>query len=240
MMARVAGPMATVAALLLPGAAAAQALSCEVPRALPDWQAEGPTTREPRRVLPTASYTLALSWAPGFCRTRGDDPDARFQCGGSNRFGWVLHGLWPDGPGKEWPQYCRSAPRLPAAVIRRNLCITPSAQLIQHEWVKHGTCMAATPEAYFARSRALFQGLRFPDMAALSRRRGLTAGQLAAAIARVNPGITARSMRITADREGWLSEVWMCRDLRLRATTCPAHQGGLSPGAAIRIWRDRR
>lgn len=226
-------------ALLAPLPALAQARECAVPARLPDWRAEGPTAREPRRLLKTASYTLAVSWSPGYCRTARDRADARFQCGSDNRFGFVLHGLWPDGPGKEWPQYCRAAPALPAAVIRENLCVTPSAQLIQHEWVKHGTCMARTPDAYFRRSRALFGQLRFPDMIALSRRPRLTAGQVATAVARLNPGMTARSLRVTADRQGWLSELWICLDLRFRPTTCPAHQGGLSPGASLKIWRGR-
>ena len=126
-------------ALLAPLPALAQALQCVVPQRLPDWRAEGPTAREPRRMLPTASYTLAVSWSPGYCRTRSNRADARFQCGTDNRFGFVLHGLWPDGQGREWPQYCRAAPKLAASTIRQNLCVTPSAQLIQHEWAKHGT-----------------------------------------------------------------------------------------------------
>lgn len=230
---------ALLLSLLAPLPALAQALQCAVPARLPDWRAEGPTAREPRRLIQTASYTLAVSWSPGFCRTRGDSDNARFQCGSDNRFGFVLHGLWPDGPGKEWPQYCRTAPPLPASVIRQNLCVTPSAQLIQHEWVKHGTCMSATPEAYFRRSRALFQALRFPDMRALSRRPGLTAGQVASAVARLNPGMTARAMRVTADRQGWLDELWICLDLKFRPVTCPAHQGGLTPASKVKIWRGR-
>lgn len=226
--------------IVAPWPALAQALQCAVPARLPTWTTEGPTAREPRRLIKTASYTLAVSWSPGFCRSRGDGADSRFQCGSDNRFGFILHGLWPDGPGKAWPQYCRAAPALSATVIRENLCVTPSAQLIQHEWVKHGTCMAQTPDAYFSRSRALFEKLRFPDMTALSRRPRLTAGQLATAVARANPGVTARSMRITADRQGWLEEIWMCLDLRFRPVTCPARQGGLAPGASIKIWRGRR
>lgn len=238
--ARLAGLALGLAALVAPAAASAQALSCSVPARLPAYQAEGPTQREPRRIIPIASYTLAISWAPGYCRTASERPDARFQCASNNRFGWVLHGLWPDGPGEQWPQYCQSARKLPEAVVRRNMCVTPSAQLIQHEWAKHGTCMKTTPAAYFARSAAMFRALKFPNMDALSRRRGLTAGQFATEFARTNPGLTASQMRVTADREGWLSEVWLCRDIRFRPTRCPAHQGGLAPSAALKIWRGGR
>jgi len=76
-------------------------------------------------------------------------------------------------------------------------------------------------------------------MDALSRRR-LTAGALAAAMARANPGLNANMMRITATRQGWLDEIWICLDKRFRYARCPAHQGGLSPRASVKIWRGVR
>jgi len=92
------------------------------------------------------------------------------QCGG-NRFGIRLHGLWPDGEGKDWPQYCAATDIVPRQVIAANLCSTPSAQLLQHEWAKHGTCMPGeTPASFFRRSTGMYARLRYPDMNALSRR----------------------------------------------------------------------
>ncbi|MGN7161686.1 ribonuclease T2 family protein [Sphingomonas sp. SAFR-052] len=230
----------TLVALLLPAAASAQTLQCSVPAQIERPRPDLPTTSQPRRILPIGSYTLAITWSPEYCRTRGDDARNAFQCGGGNRFGFTLHGLWPDGEGKDWPQYCTSTPILPEAVIAKNLCVTPSAQLLQHEYAKHGTCMGVSPAAYFDESRSLFQKLRFPNMMALSRRPNLTAGQLAAALARVNPGITTQSMRITTNKRGWLDEVWLCLDKRRRYTACPAHQGGVTPGTRIKIWRGGR
>lgn len=230
----------TLAALLLPAIGQAQTLQCTVPAQVERPRPDLPGAQQPRRVLPIGSYTLAISWSPEYCRTRADDARNAFQCGGGNRFGFTLHGLWPDGTGKAWPQYCTSTPILPDAVIAKNLCVTPSAQLLQHEYAKHGTCMGVSPAAYFDESRSLFQRLRFPDMMALSRRAKLTAGQLAAAIARANPGITPASMRITTNRRGWLDEVWLCLDKRRRYTACPAHQGGVTPNTPIRIWRGGR
>jgi ribonuclease T2 len=235
-------PLAVAAALAaaVPGVAQAQAYRCSVPATVPRPHPDLPDARQPRRPLPIGSYTLAIGWAPHYCRDHGRDPAARFQCGAGNRFGFTLHGLWPDGVGKDWPQYCRATPLLSRATIRRNLCATPSAQLLQHEWAKHGTCMPGyRPDAYFARSTGLYGRLRYPDMDALSRA-PLTAGGLAERIAAANPGMAADMMRITADRQGWLDEVWICLDTAFRYRRCPAHQGGLAPGASVRIWRGGR
>ena len=230
-----------MALAFVPGTAVAQAYQCSVPDAAaltvrPDL----PSEREPQRLLPIGHYTLAISWSPQYCRKPDAAARSRFQCGGDNRFGFVLHGLWPDGVGKEWPQYCKATPLISPKTVRANLCATPSAQLLQHEWAKHGTCMAGeTPESYFGKSTSLYRKLRYPDMIALSRRT-LTAGTLASAIARVNPGMRADMMKITTDKQGWLDEVWICLDKRFQYARCPAHQGGAKANAKVRIWRGRR
>jgi len=222
-------------ALALPAAASAQARQCSVPARIAMPRPEGPTPREPRRTMPIASYTLALIWAPEACRSRSGNIDVGFACGGANRFGFVLHGLWPDGAGGSWPQYCRPAPVLPEALIRRYLCTTPSAQLLQHEYAKHGTCMGVPPAAYFARASRLQARLRYPDMRALAARRDLTARQFAAAFARANPGLRPDMIRLSVNRRGWLEEVWLCLDTRFAWRACPATQGGTPPARRIRI-----
>jgi len=231
---------AAVVTAMLPAAAEAQAYACSVPKTLPQPRPDLPSRSEPKRVLPIGSYTLAVRWAPQYCHANARDRDARFECGSGNRFGFTLHGLWPDGVGKAWPQYCRATTLLPRPVIAAHLCATPSVQLIQHEWAKHGTCTADTPARFFARSRALYARLRYPDMDALSRRRGLTAGQFAAAMARSNPGLRADMMRVTANRQGWLEEVWLCLDKAYRYRRCPSFQGGLPANARLKIWRGVR
>lgn len=228
-----------LAAISLPGIATAQSYRCAVPVQVEVPRADGPSAAQPARLLPVGGYTLAISWAPQYCRGKGRDSDARFECGSGNRFGFTLHGLWPDGEGALWPQYCAAADILPPATIRKNLCATPSAQLLQHEWAKHGTCTGLTADAYFDTATQLFAGLRYPDMAALSRK-ALTAGQLAAALARANRGISAAAMRITANRQGWLEEVWLCLDTRRQFARCPAHQGGLRADQPVKIWRGSR
>ncbi|UZK70368.1 ribonuclease T [Sphingomonas sp. S1-29] len=235
-MSRLAALGIAAAALLAPLPAIAQAYRCSMPigdiaRPRPD----GPTAREPRRVVPTGSYTLALTWSPQYCRENGKQASARLQCGGGNRFGFTLHGLWPDGKGTQWPQYCRPAALLDTRVIQSNLCATPSPQLLQHEYAKHGTCMNLAPAAYFDRATGLYARIRYPDMNALSRRRRLTTGQFAQAFARANRGMTAAMVKVTADRQGWLDEAWVCLDTQFRYRACP--RAGRAANLPLKIWR---
>lgn len=225
------------ATLALPGVVQAQAYQCSIPATVDRVRPDLPSDSQPKRVVPIGGYTLAITWAPQYCRDNGTRSGSQFQCGAANRFGFTLHGLWPDGVDKDWPQYCRAAEFVPPPVIRAHLCTTPSAQLLQHEWAKHGTCMPGyRPAKYFNQSAGLYGKLRYPDMDALSRA-PLTAGRFATAMATANPGLNADMMRVTATKQGWLDEVWICLDRRFRYRRCPVHQGGLADGAALKIWR---
>ena len=161
------------AALLIPGAAQAQAYQCRVPSSLPAARpiaSPGPALR----LAPTA-YTLALSWSPEFCRSRTRDSAHRLQCSGdTGRFGFIVHGLWPEAA-RAAPQWCRKVPPPSASVVRGQLCRTPSVDLIGHEWAKHGSCMARDAAGYYKVSSILFDSVRFPAMESLSRDPALTA-----------------------------------------------------------------
>jgi ribonuclease T2 len=221
--------------IALPAVVHAQAISCAVPTDIQRPRPDTPDQRNPRRVLPIASYTLALSWSPQYCKENGSRDSSAMQCG-TNRFGFTLHGLWPDGPGKDWPQYCSAVPILSEATIRANLCATPSAQLLQHEYAKHGSCMAGSPDDYFRRSTRLYATIRYPDMNRLSRQRNLTAGSFAAAFARANRGINAGSVRVTTTKDGWFDELWLCLDTRFQYERC-TQGGGTKSSTPLRIWR---
>lgn len=212
------------------------AASCHVPQNLSMPRAEGPESPRDVRRIPVDGYTLALSWTPQYCAGQGGTQRRDAQCDTRNgRFGFVLHGLWPEGRGRAWPQYCAPVPIIPREVLRENFCATPSVQLMQHEWAKHGSCMARTPKAYFDRARTLYQSLRMPDMRALAAERRLTAGQLAGAIARVNPGMRTEMLRIQSSRSGMVSEVWLCLDTGFKPVRCPAGKAGLGENARIGI-----
>ena len=122
---------------LTPAAALAQAYQCSIPQgpvSVPEAQRDGPV-----REMPVAGYTLALSWSPEYCRLRaGDAADSRQCSGQGGRFGFILHGLWPEGEGGSWPQWCPTQQRPTASDIRQTLCITPPRGC----WPMNGPSMA--------------------------------------------------------------------------------------------------
>jgi ribonuclease T2 len=223
--------------------ATAQAWQCRPSKFLPRPALELPEPGQVRRT-PVAGYTLALSWSREYCRGRERDPSVRYQCSGEiGDFGFVLHGLWPGAKGPDYPQYCRSVGVLPRKVVADNICMTPVPQLIQHEWAKHGTCMAKTPEAYFGAARLLFGAIEFPDMAKLSAQaeRGtpLTAAGLAAEFADLNKGLPAGAIRVKTNDKGWLQEVRICLGKDMKPRRCPAFAQGAPGKAVVKIWRGR-
>ncbi|MDU8925317.1 ribonuclease [Pasteurellaceae bacterium LIM206] len=118
-------------------------------------------------------YTLVLSWSPAFCteqrQKHGDDlpASARYQCGMKKKYGWIIHGLWPQSARARsaagHPRFCRGdLPAVDAQVIRQYLNDSPSPSLLQAEWEKHGACAFDSAQAYFQKQQALFQALNLP------------------------------------------------------------------------------
>ena len=150
------------------------------------------------------------------------------------RFGFILHGLWPEAEPGQWPQWCSDKP-IAAETLRRNLCMTPSPFLLTHEWAKHGSCMARSPEGYFKAGAALFGSLRFPDMAGLSRRPNLTAGDLRAALRKATPFLPTSAISVAANGRGWLEEVHICYGKHFLPAPCADR--GADDSDALKIER---
>ena len=188
--------------------------------------------------MPVAGYTLALSWSPEFCRFRKDSDRHRRQCSGQDgRFGFIVHGLWPEGRGGTWPQWCERPHALEARDLRANLCQTPSAALLAREWAKHGSCMVRDPERYFRVQRILFRSLRFPDYDRLSRRDDLTAGEVRRAFAEANRYWDAEDVGLVVNERGWLTELRLCYGRDFMPAACDARRYGPDDGERVRIWR---
>lgn len=195
------------------------------------------TPEAPERRLPVIGYTLSLSWSPEFCKGREGNAKQATQCSGRNgRFGFVVHGLWPEGRGS-WPQWCRTARSLSPAEARQNLCMSPSAALLARQWAKHGSCMTRRPETYFKVTRILWNGVRMPDADALSREEKVTAGRLREEFSRLNPGWPASAVGVKLNPRGWLEEMRLCYDKRFMPAKCDSRRFGAKDGAAMKVWR---
>ena len=217
---------------VLAPAAFAQAYQCRPPQRI---EALRPITPDsPARRLPIARYTLAASWSPEFCKNdRGS-----MQCSGRNgRFGFVLHGLWPEAQFGLPPQWCAMTPRPSPELLRRNLCMTPAPWLLEHEWAKHGSCMSRTPEAYFRTASILWRSLRWPDADRLSRKQGLTVGDVREAFVLANPDWKREQVGVDVNRNGWLRELRLCYGRDFMPEACSRRALGPPDSAALKIWR---
>jgi ribonuclease T2 len=226
--------IAAILLALLPAPVMAQAYQCSLPDSVGPIRAVAPDG--PARKLPVAGYTLAASWSPDYCKTSGDA--GSMQCSRRNgRFGFILHGLWPEANGGAAPQWCASAPLPSPEVVRRNLCMTPSPGLLVHEWVKHGTCMTGKPEKYFKVSAILWRSIRWPDADLLSRQNGLTAGDLRKAFVARNPAWKTEYVGVDLSRTGWLREVRLCYGKDFMPKRCSRRQFGSADSVSLKIWR---
>ncbi len=221
-------------AVLAPAPALAQAYQCTIPQRLapqPPARPDGPT-----RKARIGGYTLAVSWSPEYCRN--DRDPASMQCSGrSGRFGFILHGLWPEAASGPPPQWCALTPRPSPDVYRRSLCATPVPRLIEHEWAKHGSCMATTPEAYWGIARRVWDRFHWPDADRLSRRPGLVVGDLRTQIMVANPGLRREQIGVLASANGWLRELRICHDRAFHPTACRRAAFGPADSAPLKIWR---
>ena len=69
--------------------------ACVLPAVLPAPELEHVRLDEVVADRPILFHMLAVTWMPETCRTGGDG-QGDLACSGDNRFGWTLHGLWPN------------------------------------------------------------------------------------------------------------------------------------------------
>lgn len=224
---------ALIALLGVPGSAMAQAYQCRVPETIRLPEPARPDG--PSRPGAIGGFILAASWSPEYCNaSRG--ASGSMQCSGkAGRFGFILHGLWPQARRGAPPQWCATGVRTSLAEIRRNLCMMPSPQLLEHEWAKHGSCMAPSPEAYFSQAREAWSRIIWPDGNRLSHQRDLTAGGFVEAFRAANPAWPRNAIALRLSQSGWLREVHLCFNERRKPSACT--RSGARDTQAMKIWR---
>jgi len=226
--------LALLAMPLVPQHALAQAYQCRMPRQLAP---PGPVTPDgPARPRPVAGYTLAASWSPDWCKTHGNPKamqcDTRF-----GRFGFILHGLWPEAARGPSPQWCAVTPLPRPQTLRKHLCMTPSPSLLVHEWAKHGSCMTKDPARYYRVSAILWRSVHWPDADRLSRKEDLKAGDVRDAFLARNQDWPRKAIGIHLSRKGWLQEVRLCYGADFRPRACDSRRLGARDDTAMKIWR---
>ncbi len=145
------------------------------------------------RALAEDTYTLALSWQPGFCADRAAKAECKIAPKDKPRF--TLHGLWPDwdanGDGKRNADdaFCIANAGNRKSMITLdagNWLKMPPVKLSQasgtdleqampgvvvgldrHEWWKHGTCSGLPVEDYFATAIVLLREVERSGLARL-------------------------------------------------------------------------
>lgn len=122
----------------------------------------------------TDYYMLALSWSPIFCESQREKfgnrlpESAQMQCGTSKKYGWIIHGLWPQNANAksvaDHPRFCQGdLPVVDYHIIEKYLNESPSPHLLQGEWEKHGACAFKAAQNYFQQQQDLYRTLRLPS-----------------------------------------------------------------------------
>lgn len=165
-------------------------------------------------------YLLSLSWSPAFCLS---DPGAA-ECTGSRRFGFIVHGLWPQDE-QGWPENCDVHEPVPDAVVSGIADLMPARGLVHHEWSAHGTCSGLGPRDFFALLRRAYGSIVIPasfQRADQPVEQGPAA--IVAAFLQANPRLAQQSIFVTCGGQGAprLREVRICLDRSLNPRACSA------------------
>jgi ribonuclease T2 len=178
-------------------------------------------------------YLLSLSWSPAFCLA---DPGAA-ECSGPRRFGFIVHGLWPQYE-KGWPENCNVHQQVPDSVVTDISDLMPARGLVYHEWSAHGTCSGLSPADFFALVRRAYNGIIIPaSLSGTNQAIEESPAALGAAFLHANPKLSAQSIVITCSGQQAprLREVHICFDRDLNSRTCSADAARGSCRAATLI-----
>ncbi|HHX90723.1 MAG TPA: ribonuclease T2 [Paracoccus sp.] len=163
-------------------------------------------------------YLLALSWMPAFCAQTGDRRDD-LRCEAGTGLGWVVHGLWPQHVGGDWPEYCPTPARAPTRrETEAQADLFGASGPAWHQWNKHGRCTGLEAQGYFALTREAVARLVMPEVfTAIEEPLRVAPEVIEAAFIEANPGLTPDMMITTCPNRALLElRVCLTRDLEPR------------------------
>jgi ribonuclease T2 len=165
-------------------------------------------------------YLLALSWSPSYCADDGKKGRDKLQCFSDRRYGFVVHGLWPQY-NKGYPEYCDTNLKKPSKkLVDQMLKFSPSRGLIHHEWKKHGTCTGLSSLEYFRTAVKSFKKINRPEsLVGLDRPILKTVKQIRNELLDANPDMPSDGIIVTCRRQK-LREVRICFDKQGNFKSC--------------------
>ncbi len=177
------------------------------------------SAREPSAAGSFDYYVLSLSWSPEFCAS-ADARNAAGQCATDRRYGFVLHGLWPQYERGGYPATCNAPAPVPDGLVQRMLPIMPAAGLVRHAWTKHGTCTGLSPDGYFEAATRAYQSVRIPPPYQHPSD-DLTVGVsgLKTALQSANPALQPQDMAVIC-KARYLLELRLCLTKDLQPRPC--------------------
>lgn len=175
-------------------------------------------------------FLLSLSWSPSYCLMHSDD---RAQC--SKGYGFVLHGLWPQNSNGGYPENCATDASLSSAAQSRGAGLFPSPRLMQHEWLRHGTCSGLDALAYFDTADRALAAVKIPAAFDAPRtNQSMDARDIVAAFRAVNADIPDNGIVVACNRAE-LSEVRVCLSKSLQPIECGRGVRNSCPYVGLKI-----
>ena len=164
-------------------------------------------------------YVLALSWNASWCAIEGDARGAD-QCDARHDYGFVLHGLWPQGE-RGWPEHCRSTHRDPTRAMSAEMAdIMGSSGLAWYQWKKHGRCADLPAREYYDLAREAFDLIERPALLRkIDKTYTLPPEVIEKAFLEANPKLKANQLAVTC-RDGLVQEVRVCLSKALVPRAC--------------------
>jgi len=146
------------------------------------------------------------------------------ECNGPRRFGFIVHGLWPQNE-RGWPENCNVHEQVPDTVVQGIADLMPARKLVYHEWSAHGTCSGLDPDAFFSLVRRAYESVTLPG--ALTHPTAAVEQAPSAIVdefLHANPRLPPQSVVATCSGQGAprLREVHVCFDRSLAPRPCSA------------------